>query len=68
MHDGFPVEAFIPFLKQFPELFVIRTQLHDNYAEFYQYLGIGRSEMMSMMRAAASVDVLAGIDNLEYAE
>ena len=66
MKDGFPVSAFIPFLKQFPELFQVRNQMTDLYAEFYQYLGITRDEMMELMKGICLIDVLSDDDQLEY--
>ena len=66
MKDGFPTSAFIPFLKQFPELFKVRNQTVDNYAAFYQYLGITRDEMMELMKGLTLVDILSDDDKLEY--
>lgn len=66
MFDGFPAELFIPFIKQFPELFKLNLGLVDNYESFYQYLGITRAEMLELMKGVAGVDILSGIDNLEY--
>ena len=66
MKDGFPASAFLPFLKQFPELTQTRNQMVDMYAEFYQYLGITRDEMMELMKALCLVDVLSDDDQLEY--
>ena len=68
MNDGFPTAAFIPLLKQYPELFELKNELVDNYDAFYKHLGIFRDEMMLMMQAVTSVDVLSGTDNLKYAE
>ena len=67
MNDGFPTAAFIPFLKQHPELFELKNELIDNYDSFYKHLGIFRDEMMLMMQAITSVDVLSGTDDLKYA-
>lgn len=66
MNDGFPTSAFIPFLKQFPELTKVHNELEDKYATFYSHLGIFRDEMMEMIRGLTSVDVLTGTENLEY--
>lgn len=66
MFDGFPAELFIPFIKQFPELFQLNLGLVDNYESFYQYLGITRAEMLELMKGVAGVDILSGIDKLEY--
>lgn len=66
MKDGFPASAFLPFLKQFPELFKQRNQITDMYSEFYQYLGITRDEMMELMKGLTLVDVLSDDDMLEY--
>ncbi len=66
MQDGFPASAFLPFLKQFPELFVVHNQMTDMYSEFYQYLGITRDEMMELMKALCLIDVLSDDDKLDY--
>ena len=66
MNDGFPTNAFIPFIKQFPELFQIHNQVEDKYEEFYQYLGITRAEMLELMKGITSVDLLSDNDNLDY--
>ena len=68
MFDGFPSELFVPFIKQFKELFALHLTLVDNYESFYKYLGITRPEMMELMKGVAGVDILSGIDNLEYME
>lgn len=68
MDDGFPSAAFLPFIKQFPELTKLHSTLVDNYTSFYQYLGITREEMMQLMKKITSVDVLSGNDDLEYME
>lgn len=66
MIDGFPGSGFLPFLKQFPELFKVQNQLTDNYEKFYQYLGITRDEMMLLMPKLALIDVLSDDEILEY--
>ena len=66
MNDGFPTGAFIPFLKQFPELVSVHDELVDKYESFYQHLGIFRDEMTELIRGVTSVDVLTGTDQLEY--
>lgn len=66
MIDGFPAGAFLPFLKQFPELLKVQNQLIDNYEKFYQYLGISRDEMMMLMPKLALIDVLTDDEILEY--
>lgn len=66
MNDGFPSAAFLPFIKQFPELFELKSELVDNYDSFYKHLGIFRDEMLLLMQAVTSVDVLSGTDNLKY--
>lgn len=66
MNDGFPSAAFEPFIKQFPDLRRIRNNLEDLYSSFYQYLGITREEMMQIMKVVTDVDVLSGVDVLEY--
>ena len=68
MQDGFPAAGFEPFIKQFPELRKLRNNLEDLYSSFYQYLGITREEMMQIMKVVTEVDVLSGIDKLEYME
>ena len=68
MNDGFPSAAFEPFIKQFPELRRLRNNLEDLYFSFYQHLGITREEMMQLMKVVTDVDVLSGVDVLEYME
>lgn len=66
MQDGFPSAAFEPFIKQFPELRKLRNNLEDLYSKFYIHLGITREEMMQLMKVVTDVDVLSGVDVLEY--
>ena len=68
MQDGFPAAAFEPFIKQFPELRKLHNNLEDLYSSFYQYLGITREELMQLMKVVTDVDVLSGVDKLEYME
>lgn len=68
MNDGIPAYAFLPLLKRHPELRKLRNTLTDNYDAFYKHLGLFRDEMPQIMSALASVDVLSGIDELEYAQ
>lgn len=66
MQDGFPSAAFEPFIKQFPELRKLRNNLEDLYSKFYIHLGITREEMMQLMKVVTDVDILSGVDVLEY--
>ena len=66
MQDGFPAAAFEPFIKQFPDLRKLRNNLEDLYSKFYIHLGITREEMMQLMKIVTDVDVLSGVDVLEY--
>lgn len=67
MNDGVPALAFLPLLKRHPELRKLRNVLVDNYDSFYKHLGLFRDEMPQIIAALASVDVLSGVDELEYA-
>ena len=61
-----PVSAMLPILKRYIDLRETRLQFHDNYPDVYQRFGIDRAEMMIVMPAVMSVDVLSACDKLKY--
>lgn len=60
------VGAIIPLLKRKMNYKEANIQFHDYYVDDYKRFGIDRSEMMAVMPAIMTVDVLVGCDKLEY--
>lgn len=58
--------AYLPLLKRIVNNRDNNILFHDYYPEIYQRFGIRRDEMMILMPQVMSVDILAGMDTLEY--
>lgn len=58
--------AYLPILKQQIDLTDTYITFQDNYPTMYKRFGISRDEMMILMPQVMGVDVLAGIDKLNY--
>lgn len=61
-----PVGALIPLMKRLVNVREVNLYFHDYYTELYERFGLDRSEMMVVMPAVMSVDVLSGCDQLKY--
>lgn len=66
MQHDLIVGAIVPILKRKMNYRETNLQFHDYYVEEYKRFGIDRSEMMAVMPAVMTVDVLVGCDKLEY--
>ena len=65
MHD-IPVGALIPILKRETDYKGTSLQLKDYYPDRFKRFGISRAEMLIVMPAIMTVDVLSGTDKLHY--
>ena len=65
MHD-IPVGALLPLLKRSFNYKTTNIEFHDYFPEIYKRFGIDRAEMMVILPAVSTVDVLTGFETLKY--
>lgn len=65
MHE-IPVAAVMPILKRKVDLTSTSVTFTDNYPSTFKRFGIDRSEMMIVMPALMTSDVLSGTEVLKY--
>lgn len=58
--------AYMPIIKRTIDNHESHLAFVDNYQKMYERFGVTRDEMMVLMPAVMSVDVLAGMDVLRY--
>lgn len=68
MQHEFPVGGLVPLFRRFIDRKDTNVLFHDYYVEYYQRFGITRDEMMCIMPAVMTVDVLSGCDVLKYVD
>lgn len=61
-----PVGALIPLLKRQLDFHQTNILFKDYYPSVYERFGIERHEMMIVMPAIMTVDLLVGCDKLKY--
>lgn len=66
VQHGIITGAYMPIIKRVVDNHESYLTLRDNYPEVYERFGVTRDEMMVLMPAVMSVDVLAGMDVLRY--
>ncbi len=65
MHD-IPVGGLIPIMKRNMDYKASNLEFKDYFPEKFKRFGIIRAEMLVIMNAAMTVDVLSGTDKLHY--
>ena len=60
--------AYLPILKQQVDLKDTYITFQDNYPTIYKRFGVSRDELMVLMPQVMSVDVLSGLDKLNYVD
>lgn len=61
------IAAYMPLIMKNDDLYLLEPTFKDKYFEFYSHLGIDRAEMLSLVPAMTSVDILTGTTRtLEY--